>query len=143
MSLEGMRSAVGDRLKPALGALKEGAVPHQDAHSAEWAAPAVIDDLLGARSRAWLEAPHGMRALASEDAFQDHVAELADAVEKAEKAPETKVIKTEDKIRVLRDAGYDMDLGGKDITSVQYQNANNSVRVSDEFMQAVVDDAAA
>ena len=40
----------------------------------------------------------------------------------------------EDKIRVLRDAGFDMDLGGKDIVSVQYQNANNSVRVSDEFM---------
>ena len=37
----------------------------------------------------------------------------------------------------MRDAGFDMDLGGKDITSVQYQNANNSVRVSDEFMQAV------
>ena len=35
----------------------------------------------------------------------------------------------EDKIRALRDAGFDMDLGGKDITSVQYQNANNSVRV--------------
>src|SRR5918999_5969483 len=45
----------------------------------------------------------------------------------------------ERKIRVLRDAGYDMDLGGKDITSVQYQNANNSVRVSDEFMRAVED----
>ncbi|MDO5676645.1 MAG: vitamin B12-dependent ribonucleotide reductase, partial [Propionibacteriaceae bacterium] len=43
----------------------------------------------------------------------------------------------EDKIRALRDAGFDMDLGGKDITSVQYQNANNSVRVSDEFMTAV------
>jgi ribonucleoside-diphosphate reductase alpha chain len=43
----------------------------------------------------------------------------------------------EDKIRVLRDAGYDMDLGGKDIASVQYQNANNSVRVTDEFMRAV------
>ncbi|HEV7829160.1 MAG TPA: vitamin B12-dependent ribonucleotide reductase [Pseudonocardiaceae bacterium] len=43
----------------------------------------------------------------------------------------------ERKIRVLRDAGFDMDLGGKDITSVQYQNANNSVRVSDEFMRAV------
>ncbi len=43
----------------------------------------------------------------------------------------------EDKIRVLRDAGFDMDLGGSDITSVQYQNANNSVRVSDEFMHAV------
>ncbi len=49
---------------------------------------------------------------------------------------ETKV-REEDKIRVLRDAGYDMDLGGKDIVSVQYQNANNSVRVSDEFMRAV------
>jgi ribonucleoside-diphosphate reductase alpha chain len=45
----------------------------------------------------------------------------------------------EDKIRALRDAGFDMDLGGKDIVSVQYQNANNSVRVSDEFMHAVED----
>ena len=53
---------------------------------------------------------------------------------------ETKV-REEEKIRVLRDAGYDMDLGGKDITSVQYQNANNSVRVSDEFMRAVEADA--
>ena len=47
--------------------------------------------------------------------------------------------KEEDKIRVLRDAGYDMDLGGADITSVQYQNANNSIRVNDEFMRAVED----
>src|SRR5215831_6287395 len=45
----------------------------------------------------------------------------------------------EDKIRALRDAGFDMDLGGADIVSVQYQNANNSVRVSGEFMQAVRD----
>jgi ribonucleoside-diphosphate reductase alpha chain len=52
---------------------------------------------------------------------------------------ETKA-REEDKIRVLRDAGFDMDLGGKDIVSVQYQNANNSVRVSDEFMRAVQDD---
>src|SRR5674476_1077767 len=43
----------------------------------------------------------------------------------------------EDKIRALREAGFDMDLGGADIASVQYQNANNSVRVSDEFMRAV------
>ncbi|HEV7453522.1 MAG TPA: vitamin B12-dependent ribonucleotide reductase [Pseudonocardiaceae bacterium] len=49
---------------------------------------------------------------------------------------ETKV-REEAKIRILRDAGYDMDLGGADIYSVQYQNANNSVRVSDEFMRAV------
>ena len=48
---------------------------------------------------------------------------------------ETKV-REEDKIRALRDAGFDMDLGGKDIVSVQYQNANNSVRVSDAFMRA-------
>ena len=51
---------------------------------------------------------------------------------------ETKA-REEDKIRALRDAGFDMDLGGADITSVQYQNANNSVRVSDEFMRAVED----
>jgi ribonucleoside-diphosphate reductase alpha chain len=46
----------------------------------------------------------------------------------------------EKKARVLRDAGFDMDLDGKDIHSIQYQNANNSVRVSDDFMQAVIDD---
>ena len=51
---------------------------------------------------------------------------------------ETKA-REEDKIRALRAAGFDMDLGGKDIVSVQYQNANNSVRVTDEFMQAVED----
>ncbi len=49
---------------------------------------------------------------------------------------ETKA-REENKIRALRDAGFDMDLGGRDITSVQYQNANNSVRVTDEFMRAV------
>jgi adenosylcobalamin-dependent ribonucleoside-diphosphate reductase len=47
----------------------------------------------------------------------------------------------ERKARVLRDAGFDMDLDGQDAISIQYQNANNSVRVTDEFMQAVVDDA--
>jgi ribonucleoside-diphosphate reductase alpha chain len=46
----------------------------------------------------------------------------------------------EKKARVLRDNGFDMDLDGKDIHSIQYQNANNSVRVSDAFMQAVLDD---
>ena len=47
----------------------------------------------------------------------------------------------EKKARALEAAGFDMSLDGADITSVQYQNANNSVRVTDEFMQAVVDDA--
>ncbi|HWS45917.1 MAG TPA: LAGLIDADG family homing endonuclease, partial [Acidimicrobiia bacterium] len=46
----------------------------------------------------------------------------------------------ERKARALRDAGFDMDLDGKDSYSIQYQNANNSVRVTDAFMQAVVDD---
>jgi len=45
----------------------------------------------------------------------------------------------ERKARVLRDAGFDMDLDGADSHSTQYQNANNSVRVTDEFMNAVID----
>jgi ribonucleoside-diphosphate reductase alpha chain len=43
----------------------------------------------------------------------------------------------ERKIKALRDAGFDMALDGKDTYSVQYQNANNSVRLSDEFLRAV------
>jgi ribonucleoside-diphosphate reductase alpha chain len=46
----------------------------------------------------------------------------------------------ERKARVLEQNGFDMSLDGKDIFSVQYQNANNSVRVSDDFMQAVEND---
>jgi ribonucleoside-diphosphate reductase alpha chain len=48
----------------------------------------------------------------------------------------------EHKARALRDAGFDMDLDGRDSYSIQYQNANNSVRVADEFMRAYeADDA--
>jgi len=46
----------------------------------------------------------------------------------------------EKKARALREAGFDMDLDGKDSNSIQYQNANNSVRVTDEFIQAYLDD---
>jgi ribonucleoside-diphosphate reductase alpha chain len=46
----------------------------------------------------------------------------------------------EKKAHALRDAGFDMDLDGADAYSIQYQNANNSVRVTDEFMSAVVND---
>ena len=46
----------------------------------------------------------------------------------------------EQKARALRDAGFDMDLDGKDSHSTQYQNANNSVRVTDEFMRAYEQD---
>jgi len=46
----------------------------------------------------------------------------------------------ERKARALEAAGFDMDLDGKDSYSIQYQNANNSVRVTDEFMQAYQED---
>jgi ribonucleoside-diphosphate reductase alpha chain len=49
--------------------------------------------------------------------------------------------KEERKARVLRDSGFDMDLDGADSFSIQYQNANNSVRLTDDFMQAVEADA--
>jgi ribonucleoside-diphosphate reductase alpha chain len=46
----------------------------------------------------------------------------------------------EKKTRALREAGFDVDLDGKDTHSIQYQNANNSVRVTDEFMKAAIED---
>ena len=49
--------------------------------------------------------------------------------------------KEERKVRVLEAAGYDMSLDSPDWASIQYQNANNSVRVTDAFMQAAADDA--
>jgi ribonucleoside-diphosphate reductase alpha chain len=48
--------------------------------------------------------------------------------------------KEEDKAAALRDAGFDMSIDGDGFTSIQYQNANNSVRVTDEFMHAVEND---
>jgi ribonucleoside-diphosphate reductase alpha chain len=45
--------------------------------------------------------------------------------------------KEEDKAAALRDAGFDMSIDGEGFKSIQYQNANNSVRVTDEFMRAV------
>ncbi len=48
--------------------------------------------------------------------------------------------KEEDKAEALRDAGFDMSIDGDGFKSIQYQNANNSVRLSDEFMEAVEND---
>jgi len=48
--------------------------------------------------------------------------------------------KEEDKAAALRDAGFDMSIDGEGFYSIQYQNANNSVRVTEEFMQAVEND---
>jgi ribonucleoside-diphosphate reductase alpha chain len=49
--------------------------------------------------------------------------------------------KEEDKAEALRDAGFDMSIDGEGFKSIQYQNANNSVRVTDDFMRAVEEDA--
>ena len=48
--------------------------------------------------------------------------------------------KEEDKAAALRDAGFDMSIDGDGFHSIQYQNANNSVRVTDEFMRAAAND---
>jgi ribonucleoside-diphosphate reductase alpha chain len=48
--------------------------------------------------------------------------------------------KEEDKAEALRDAGFDMSIDGEGFKSIQYQNANNSVRITDEFMRAVEED---
>jgi ribonucleoside-diphosphate reductase alpha chain len=48
--------------------------------------------------------------------------------------------KEEDKAAALRDAGFDMSIDGEGFHSIQYQNANNSVRVTDKFMRAVEND---
>jgi len=48
--------------------------------------------------------------------------------------------KEEDKAAALRDAGFDMSIDGEGFHSIQYQNANNSVRLTDEFMGAVEHD---
>ena len=48
--------------------------------------------------------------------------------------------KEEEKAAALRDAGFDMSIDGEGFYSIQYQNANNSVRVSEEFMRAVEND---
>jgi ribonucleoside-diphosphate reductase alpha chain len=48
--------------------------------------------------------------------------------------------KEEDKAAALRDAGFDMSIDGEGFFSIQYQNANNSVRLTDEFMRAVEND---
>ncbi len=48
--------------------------------------------------------------------------------------------KEEDKAAALRDAGFDMSIDGDGFYSIQYQNANNSVRITDDFMKAVEED---
>lgn len=82
LSQEAMREAVANRLEPVLEALRQSAVQDSGASVAEWATPAAIDDLLGSRASAWLSAPGGMAALATEEGFREHVMELSNAAKK-------------------------------------------------------------
>jgi hypothetical protein len=79
LSLGGMREAISRRLEPALQALRQVAQQNGGVRVPEWAAPAMIDDLLGSQACAWLSAPEGLTTLASEDGFAEHVAELSSA----------------------------------------------------------------
>jgi len=82
LSQEATRDAIAKRLRPAFDALRQAASSEGGADLAEWAAPAIIDALLGSRAKTWLSAREGLSALASEDGFLDHVAELSGTAEK-------------------------------------------------------------
>lgn len=80
-----MRAAIAVRLEPSLARMRPtSAAP--TAPTLEWAVPAMLDELTGKRSRGWLEASSGMQDLASEDAFREHVAELASVATRNEYA---------------------------------------------------------
>ena len=79
LSTQAMRHAIAERLGPALDALRQAAGGDEERSLAEWAAPAVLDELLGSRSGTWLTGPAGLIELASKEGFREHVAELGHA----------------------------------------------------------------
>lgn len=79
LSTEAMRHAIAERLGPTLDALRQAAGGDDERSVAEWAAPAIIDELLGSRAGAWLTGPAGLSELASKEGFREHVAELSHA----------------------------------------------------------------
>ena len=76
ISVEAMRNAVAERLRESVEALSQQAGDIADGRDWEWAAPAVIDAMAGAKSVAWVESLHGLAALGNEEGFKEHVAEL-------------------------------------------------------------------
>lgn len=78
-SVESMRKAVADRLRGSVDALAQRTGDAADGRDWEWAAPAVIDAMAGAKSIAWLASPFGLAALGHEEGFKEHVAELHSA----------------------------------------------------------------
>ena len=79
LSVEDMRKAVAERLRVSVEALGHSVVDTAGGRDWEWAAPAVIDAMAGAKSTAWLASPGGLAALGHEEGFKEHVAELSSA----------------------------------------------------------------
>lgn len=76
LSYGDMRAAIAERLRGSLANLPARETSEAENGFAEWALPAALDAVAGNGAMAWVEAQGGMGALASEDAFKDHVAAL-------------------------------------------------------------------
>ena len=79
LSVDAMREAVAEHLQASVEALSQRTGDIADGRDWEWAAPAVIDAMAGAKSVEWVESPDGLAMLGNEDGFKEHVAELRTA----------------------------------------------------------------
>ena len=79
ISVEAMREAVAEHLQASVEALSQRTGDTADGRDWEWAAPAVIDAMAGAKSVEWVESPEGLATLGNEEGFKEHVAELRTA----------------------------------------------------------------
>lgn len=87
LSADEMRKAVAERLRASVEALSQRSGDAADGREWEWAAPAVIDAMAGARSVAWVESPYGFAMLGDEEGFKEHVAELRTAATERQFGP--------------------------------------------------------
>ncbi len=76
LSQEDIRDAIGKRLDQVIHLIETGSQTGSDGSMVEWALPAAIDAMSGSRAGEWLSSSGGLSSLASEDGFQEHVAEL-------------------------------------------------------------------
>jgi len=79
LSIDAMRKAAARRLRESVDALSQRAGDAADGRDWEWAAPAVIDAMAGAKSVAWVDSSYGFATLGNEEGFKEHVAELRTA----------------------------------------------------------------
>jgi hypothetical protein len=82
LSVAEVRSLVAGRLKDSVAALTSKAGGPSDGRDWEWAAPAVIDAMAGARTSQWLDSPSGLASLGNEEGFKEHVAELSASLDR-------------------------------------------------------------